>query len=67
MIRIKDLTPDDVGKWVVYNSFNSKELGRIKSWNDQFIFVVYKCDGQWLNFTNYTACATKPEDLEMSV
>lgn len=64
MISITKLTEDDIGRWVTYSSFNSKETGRIKSWNDKFIFVVYHCDGQWVRFEDYTGCATKPDDLD---
>jgi len=68
MISIQDLTEDDIGKWVVYrehSKLGEKEFGRIKSWNDQFIFVVYKCDGQWSRFQDFTGAATSPEDLSI--
>lgn len=65
MINIKELTKYDTDRWVVYTpSHGSKEKGRIKSWNDQFVFVVYRCNFEWDRFQDYTACATKPEDLE---
>jgi len=64
MIEIKDLKKEDVGRWVEYMpAHNEPEMGRIKSWNDTFIFVVYKCDNKWVDFKNYTGCATSPEDL----
>jgi len=44
-------------------SHNKTEKGRIKSWNKINIFVVYKCDGNWDKFEDYTSCATDPEDL----
>lgn len=63
-INIKDLTKVDVGRWVQYQEvFGKKETGRIKSWNEKFIFVVYKCDNKWDDFQDYTAAATKPEKL----
>ena len=70
------LKPDDVGLWVVYVGHRlsahdghypmpavHEEWGRVKSWNDQWVFVVYKCAGQWDDFASYTAAATDPEDL----
>lgn len=65
MIKITELKKEDVGRWVLYDSGHGKsERGRIKSWNDSFIFVVYKCDNQWDRFDQFTGCATKQEDLQ---
>lgn len=65
MIDITTLFKEDIGRWVVYKpSFGDPEKGRIKSWNDKFIFVVYKCDSQWDRFQDFTGCATNPEDLK---
>ena len=63
---IKKLTKQDMGRWVTYHSFEKEERGRIKSWNDKWIFVVYKCDQNWGDYRNYAACATRPEDLDFS-
>ncbi len=64
MIDIAELTKEDIGRWVVYKSGNGKpEKGRIKSWNDNWIFVVYHCDNQWDRFQDYTGCATRPYDF----
>ena len=64
MVKIKSLKQTDIGKWVEYRGSGGElEKGKIKSWNDRFIFVVYKCGEQWDNFQNYTGQATKPEDL----
>lgn len=64
MINVFDLEKEDVGRWVEYTApHGAKEEGRIKSWNEFFVFVVYKCAGNWSRFQDYTACATKPEDL----
>ena len=63
VIDITELAEKDVGRWVVYDSGLKQELGRIKSWNDKYVFVVYKCDNQWDRFQDFTGCATKPEDL----
>jgi hypothetical protein len=63
-IMLENLTDKDKGRWVEYVSpHNNVEQGRIKSWNDKWIFVVYKCDNNWDSYTNYTGCATSPEDL----
>jgi len=65
MISIAALTEADVGRWVAYKpACGDSEKGRIKSFNDKFVFVVYKCDFQWDRFQDFTGCATDPEDLE---
>lgn len=61
MIDIDKLSEKDVGRWVEY--IPNRGLGRIKSWNDKFIFVVYECAGDWDNYQNYTAVVTGAEDL----
>ena len=65
MIHIKELEKKDVGHWVTYtgNGSDAWETGRIKSWNDKYIFVVYKCAGMWDKFMDYTGVATNPKDL----
>lgn len=65
MIDIAQLTASDVGRWVWYKpSFGDKEKGKLKSWNSQFIFVVYKCAGEWDRFKDFTGAPTSPKDLE---
>ena len=67
MIEIKDLKEDDIGKWVEYSSYEKHlEIGRIKSWNDKWVFVVYNCAGNWFKFQEYTAAATDPVDLKFA-
>jgi len=51
------------GLWVVYTKTN--ERGRVKCWNSEYVFVVYRCDNHWEEFNNYTGVATKREDLEV--
>lgn len=64
MIDIAQLTEEDVGRWVTYTGgAGETEKGKLKSWNDQFIFIVYKCDGQWNRFFDFTGVATSPDDL----
>lgn len=56
MIKISDLTENDVNRKVVYNpEFGKQEEGRITSWNDTFIFVDYDNTGR--------GQATRPTDL----
>lgn len=65
MIKISELKPSDIGRWIKYHDgVGGIEQGRIKSWNDKYIFVVYKCDNQWDRFEDFTAAATMPYDLE---
>lgn len=67
MIDLNKLTDKDIGREVIYRRFDNnkwKESGRIKSWNDKWVFVVYHCDDQWDNYQDYTAAATDPNDLK---
>jgi len=68
MITITDLTEKDRGRWVVYRpEVGRPKIGKIKSWNDSYIFVVYHiitCDNMWHNYHFYTAAATSAEELE---
>ncbi len=67
MIDHNKLTFGDIGKIVTYtDGIGAKVFGRIKSWNDRWVFVVYKCDGDWVHFLQYTAAATRPIDLEFT-
>jgi hypothetical protein len=61
MIPIDSLIPNDIGTWVVF--LPTGQRGRIKSWNDTTIFVVYSCDGNWQQYQHYTAEATHPATL----
>jgi len=74
MIDIAKLTKEDVGKWVEFIDIvmddvcfagkRKKERGRIKSWNDKYIFVVYRCNGEWDRFEEFTGVATNLGNLE---
>ena len=67
MIDVAKLRKEDIGKWVLYTpSHGASEKGRLKFWNDKWIFVVYTCCGEWDRFQDFTGCATKPEDLEFT-
>jgi hypothetical protein len=51
MIDIKELGPEHIGKWVEYRGgAGETERGRIKSWTDTYVRVVYRCDNQWQRF-----------------
>ena len=63
-IIIQELTKKDIGRWVVYKPNLENERGKIKSWNDTYIFVVYKCANNWDRFQDYTGQATSSRDLE---
>ncbi len=66
-MSIKVITDGDIGKWVEYKSHNETLRGRIKSFNDKFIFVVFQCDGNWGSYQNYTGCACRFEDIDFLV
>jgi hypothetical protein len=64
MIEISKLTEKDIGRWVEYQDHGGRnETGRIKSWNEAFIFVVYSCNNEWERFQDFTGQPTRPEDL----
>ena len=67
MIDVAELRKEDIGKWVLYTPPHGKVVkGRLKSWNEKWIFVVYKCAGEWDKFQDYTGCATNPDDLRFT-
>jgi hypothetical protein len=68
MIDIDKLGASDIGRWVVYHpAFGAPERGRIKSWGPHVIYVVYHCGEQWDNFSDYTAAATLPSQLDLDL
>ncbi len=60
---IDGLIKADIGRWVEYAHHNTTEKGRIKSFNDKWIFVVFNCADDWDNFRNYRAAACAPESI----
>jgi len=65
MIDITKLEESDIGRWVQFDKgFRSEETGRIKSFNRLYVFVVFKCDGDWDNYAKYTAESVEPSRLE---
>jgi len=68
MVALEKLVESDKGRYVWYydQGANKGQLGRVKSWNDTVMFVVYNCGNQWNDFENYTAAATNPAHLTWS-
>lgn len=65
MIVINKLTFEDIGRNVIYKPELENERGKIKSWNQRYIFVVYERPGRDMAiFENYQGIATDPEDLD---
>ena len=65
MLNIKEITPKDIGRRVIYTSGHSEpEEGVLKSYNETFMFVVFHCNGEWENYRDYTGCCTNPRDLK---
>lgn len=53
-----------VGQKVTYHSFDKHEKGIVKSLSDnEYVFVVYNCGGEWDNYKDYTAARTRIADL----
>jgi hypothetical protein len=64
MIDLAKLTKEDIGRWVEYHGAGGEiERGRLKGWNEIYIFVVYHCAGEWDRFQDFTGAATRPADL----
>lgn len=55
------VTQADIGRWVEY--LPKKEIGRLKSFNEEIIYVVYHCDNNWDRYTNYTAAGARYCDI----
>jgi hypothetical protein len=65
VIDIRQLTEKDIGRWVKYTGNAGEEaFGRIKTWNNIFIFVVYNCNDEWDRFKKFTPSPTNPKCLE---
>jgi phospholipase C len=53
-----------IGDKVTYLSRWNAEHGIIKSLSDdEHVFVVYHCDGDWDRYDDYTAARTRTSDL----
>ena len=60
MINTRELR---VGDWVVYTAPGVKEVGRVKSWASNVVWVVFNCNKNWDYYEGYTGQATRPQDL----
>ena len=63
MMNLKTIRERHKGKFVKY--IPSKKIGRIKSWNDRFIFVVFHCNDTWDDYEDYTGEGCNPSDLKL--
>jgi len=64
------LTQDDLGRWVTYTAgHGGTNRGKIKTFDNELklAWVVYHCNQEWDDdrWKNYTAAATKYEDLTL--
>lgn len=56
----------EVGEKVTYHCFNKKQKGIVKSESDEeHVFVVYNCGGDWGNYKFFTAARTNINDLTL--
>ena len=54
----------NIGDKVTYHAFNKHEEGIVKSLSDdENVFVVYHCAGEWDRYFDYTAARTRIADL----
>lgn len=67
---MKVMTEADIKSFVTYVPYNGCdknlwETGIVKKYDNsrKVAWVVYKCDGNWDNFENYTASCTNYSDL----
>jgi len=63
MIKIEELNKYDLGKFVRYDSQFNPGYGKIKSWNEHCIFVVFQCGDDWDKYRDYTGQSVSPLDL----
>ena len=63
-VRLDQLSDRDIGRWIVWTDPNlgTVQKGRLKSWNELFCFVVFKCNDDWIRFENYSAEACAPRE-----
>lgn len=61
-VDINKLTEKDIGRWVEYRP--THEIGKIKSFTGNYVFVVYKCNNEWDRFQDFTAMCTLAGYLE---
>ena len=65
MIDIKDVTMNDIGRWVRFTyQHGETQDGRLKQFNRKYLFIVFKCDGKWSEYRDYTSESCEPESCE---
>jgi hypothetical protein len=65
MIFKEQINNNLIGKYAVYTTPLKIEVGRIKSFNDKWIFVVYNCNDDWDDYKSYTGVPTSPGNLNI--
>ena len=65
MIDKSKLTHKDVGRWVVYSDGFKEEIGKLKGWNNDHVFVVFQCGYEWKRFQDFTGSSCQYEDLTL--
>lgn len=52
-----------LGNWVRFDQQHGESrFGRLKTWNEKYVFVVFSCGGDWDNWHNYTGQSCNPDD-----
>lgn len=51
------------GERVTFHNDVQEDRGIVKSTGHGYVYVVFKCDGDWDNYQNYTAAAVLPNQL----
>lgn len=56
----------DVGKYIDYVSHEKRQTGRIKNIcsDNRYAWIVYNCNDDWDNYTDYTGARTSVLDTE---
>lgn len=66
-MKVKSLSQEDIGKWVIYKPDEENERGKIKKFNNitKIAWVVYKANNNWdgNHWKDYTAESTNYADL----
>lgn len=63
-IDISLLSEKDAGRWVQWlDSTNEAMNGRIKDWDDEYVYVVFDAD-DWENYIDFESSPTDPRYLK---
>ncbi len=73
-LKVKKLEAKNIGQFIYYIPFKGSDpkdwqRGKIKSFDnkEQRAFIVYNCNDQWNCYKDYTAAATRYEDLYLPI